>query len=217
MDDKVISRPQEPAGPDSERIEELDQLKKAVTEHGVRILVGISIGLLIAGSVSFYRINKRSKMETASKLLGAAKSAQDLEAVISRYPESPSAPLALLKIAKLYYNNESFDVAIQKYSEFKEKYPEHQMVLSADMGIAHCNEAKGFTERALWAYTSFLNEHPRHFLASQAILGKARCLELLGRPGEAKEIYEEFIARTPESEWAPLVEEKLAEVKDVKP
>lgn len=193
--------------------DEFKEIKQLAAEHGPRILVGICIGLLIVGGFSFYKTNKANKLQQASSLLTNAKSANDLQAVLTQYPNTPSAQLALLSLAKVYYNSGNYDMAMTRYSEFMSTYPNHPLSLICQMGTISCIEAKGMTEKALWDYTAFINEHSDSFLCSQAILSKARCLNLLGKKEEAKEVYEEFIAANPESEWNSIVEDLLAEVK----
>lgn len=193
--------------------DELSELKNTLAEHGVRILTGVCVGLLIIGGASFYKMNKQSKVEKSSKMLSSARSLQDLQSLVAQYPSSPSAPLAMLKIAKVHYNTGNLDIAMNTYNDFMQKYPSHLLYLSAEMGKINCTEAKGEAQQALSAYNTFASEHPRHFLASQAVLGKARCLTALGRNQDAKDVYEEFIALNPNSEWLPLFEEKLSEIK----
>ncbi len=192
-------------------ISELEELKNKLIEHGTRILVGVCIGLLIVGGVSFYKTNKQQKLADSSRILSTARSLAELESLTSQYAGTPAAPLALLKIAKMHYNNENLDMAKNLYLEFQQNYPEHPLYLAAGMGEIHCIEATGEAEQALQGYRAFANENPDHYLASQAIFGQGRCLINLGRKQEAKELYEEFIGKNPESEWLPMLEEKLAE------
>lgn len=193
-------------------IDEIAKLKDLVTEHGVRILTGVCIGLIIVGAISFYRTNQQTKLVNSSLQLSSARSLQDLESLVSQYPSTPSAPLALLKMAKIHYSNESLDMAISTYDEFQTKYSEHPLFLAAELGKAHCIEGKGELDQALTIYSDFISANSDHYLGSQAVLGKARCLVGLDRKQEAKEAYEDFIVKNAESQWLPMVEEKLAEI-----
>jgi predicted negative regulator of RcsB-dependent stress response len=195
-------------------INELEELKNMVIAHGTRILVGVCVGLLIVGGVSLFKTNKQQKLVDSSRILSTARSMAELESLTTKYAETPAAPLALLKIAKMHYNDENLDMAKNLYLDFQEKYPEHPLYLAAGMGELHCTEATGETEQALHGYTAFANENPDNYLTSQAVFGQGRCLVSLGRNQEAKELYEEFMGKNPESEWLPMLEEKLAEATD---
>lgn len=192
--------------------DELQQVLRFLRIHGSRVITGVCVGLIIVAGMNAFRTHKQNKLRESSQRLLAAQSSQELETLMSQYPDTPSAPLALLKLAKTHYNSENYDIALNKYAEFKETYPDHSMFLSAELGSIHCMEAKGLYDKALEGFTAFMTAHPDHFLVPQALLGTARCFKNLGRKAEAKEVYEEYIAKNPKSEWTPLIEDMLEDL-----
>lgn len=191
---------------------ELHELREFLQGYGKPIVVGICIILVVLISMILYRKHVSTEIQQASLILTEARTAQDLDTLVARYPSSPAAPLAIMKLAKVYFDSGNYDMALNKYVELKLKFPNHQMVTAAELGRIHCLEARGQLEEAITLFTDFSSEHPSHFLTPQAILGQGRCLEQIGRYREAKVLYENFIAAYPESGWSLRARELLASV-----
>jgi predicted negative regulator of RcsB-dependent stress response len=189
--------------------DELQQLRHLWASHGTPILVAVALALLAVSAAMLYRNHARRSVQDASHALASARTAQDLEDLITRRPSATLAPLALMKLAKAYFDAGNYDLALSKYGELRTKYPGHSLALLAEMGRISCLEAKGQTEEASKAYRDFAQKHPDNFLTPEAILGEGRCLEALGRLGEARTLYEDFIAAKPDSGWKPRAEELL--------
>ena len=197
--------------------DEWQLLKDAILSNGTRIALGIGAVLIMIIAVSVYRGRISGRLEEASTRLTNARSLDDLEVLVEDYPSTPTAPLALLKLAKGYFNSGNYDTALSKYSDFQRIYAKHSMIEIAELGKIHCMEAKGLTEEAITAFASFAAAHPDHYLTPQATLGQGRCLEQIGRLEEAKKIYESFIDEHPESEWLSKAEDILKRLeKDIK-
>lgn len=192
--------------------DEFQELKDVLRKQGKPIAVGLCIALAVTMSVVLYRNRTRAKVQQASHMLSSARTVQDLEAITMQHPSSAVAPLAMIKLAKAYYNAGKYDMALDKYIEFKLKFPDHQMAAAAELGRIHCLEAGGRLGEAYEAFTAFWADHPDDFLTSQAVFGRARCLEQLGRYREAKELYEGFIEAHPKSGWTSRAEELLGSV-----
>ena len=151
-----------------------------------QIVVAACAGLAAAGGIRLYNWHVRAARARASEVFYSARSVADLETVVGRYGSSPVAPLALLKLAKWHYNAGNYEIALQKYSEFKRKYPRHPLVEIAEAGRAHSLEAAGFVSEAQSAFAAFASNHADHALAPGAILGQIRCLASLGQHEEAR-------------------------------
>lgn len=192
--------------------DEFRDLKDILRKHVNQIAVGLCIALAVTVSVVLYRSRARAKVQQASHMLSSAHTIQDLEAITMQYPSSAVAPLAMMQLAKVYYNAGKYDMALDKYIEFGLKFPDHQMAAAAELGRIHCLEARGRLGEAYEGFTAFLADHPDDFLTFQAVFGRARCLEQLGRYTEAKELYEGFIEAHPESSWTSRAEELLGSV-----
>jgi len=191
---------------------EFPQLVELLRKYWMPAATGVCVVAAIAVSTVLYRSHAQKKQREASAMLLSARTVRDLETVMDRHPSAPTAPLALLKLSKMYFNAGNYDMALNKYTEFKIRFPDNHLAGAAELGRIYCLEAMGQLEDALAAFTAFAEERPDHFMVSQGIFGRARCLEQMGRRKEAKAIYEDFIAARSDSVWVPIAEELLASV-----
>ncbi len=192
--------------------DELQDLVDFLRTHGISIVVGLLVAVAVISAVSLNRTHKAKTLQEAGQTMFSAKSLKDLEFVIEKYPSTPYAPLAFMKLAKEQFNIGNYDLAMQKYAEFRTRFPKHELADAADLGKAFCLEARGQPQDALGAFKAFVDGHAGHYLAPQAILGQARCLEELGRDSEARTICEDFIANHKEGAWNDKAEEILAAI-----
>jgi predicted negative regulator of RcsB-dependent stress response len=188
---------------------ETHQLLGLFREHGQPVLIGLGLALAIIFGFGAYKNYKKSVTLRASQMLMAARSTEQLQQIANMYSSTPSAPIALLALAGQYFDAGQFDLAQFTYAQFEQKYPEHPMKLSAELGRAHCLEGSGQPEQALTAFEAFAATHTNHFLTPMAELSRARCLTQLGRFEDARAAYEGFIVAHPESGWASLAESAL--------
>lgn len=64
--------------------------------------------------------------------------------------------------AKAAYNDGLYEIAIQKLSEYKSKYPYSNYAVEADLLIANCHFELGNFEEAAISYKHFIRLHPNH-------------------------------------------------------
>jgi len=178
-------------------------------EHVQPVLIGLGIALAILLAYGAYKNYKQSTSMRASQMLLSARSPEQLQQVISQYPSTPSAPIAMLTLASEYFQSGQYDLAQFTYAQFQQKFPKHPMAAAADIGKAQCSEASGQLDQALTAFEAFALSHPGHFLYASAIFGKGRCLTQMGRYTEAKAVYEDYIAANPNSGWSPLADSAM--------
>lgn len=188
---------------------ELEQLKNYARTYGRTVMLSLSILLVGVIGIRLYRARKQSAVREASALLTTARSVQELEALVSEYKSAPSATLAKLRLAKSYFDAVNYDLALETYRDIKEQDSAHPLAAAADLGIAHCLEAKGQPQEALREFEEFLENSPDHFLAAQAVFGKARCLDQVYRTADARAVIEDFIVASPDSRWLAPAEELL--------
>ncbi|NQT92331.1 MAG: tetratricopeptide repeat protein [Lentisphaerae bacterium] len=189
--------------------EELEQLLLWLRKRGTPLAAGALIVLALVAAVLYARRRSESGEKEALVMLSSSRNIQEFESIATEYPDSPAAPLALLRAAKGHYDVGSYAMAIQKYSDFLETYADHVMAAAAELGKIHCTEAMGQTEKALLDFIAFANERPNNFLNSQAVLGQGRCLEQLRRYEEARTLYEDFLAEHADGPWTLVAEERL--------
>lgn len=174
------------------------------------ITVGVAAVVILA--VFLYRANKAGNEGKASRMFGEARNVQALQAIMNQYPSTSAAKQALLLMAKAQYDNGDYIAAQASYKDFLAKYPSHPMTSIAELGLIHCTEASGQTEKALEEYTRFATTKPNDFLANTAIFGKARCLQTLKQYDKARAVYEDFLAAHPKSDWKNDIEEALKQL-----
>ncbi|MGQ9662443.1 MAG: YfgM family protein [Kiritimatiellia bacterium] len=193
---------------------DVERVKSVLREYGVPFGVAAVIVLGLSWGWSGYRSHARRVVEEAAVKLTEARTAQELESIVADYPKTPSAPLALLRLAKLNYSLGAYEAAAAKYAEFGQKYQDHELVAGAQLGRIQCLEAQGHVQEALEGFERFIKTHQGHFLVPQAQLAQARCLEALGRIEEAKVIYSTMAAERAGSGWAKRAEEMLKTIEE---
>ena len=192
--------------------DELQSLRQFVRQHGRTLTIGLCVAVVAVAVPTAYRSHRNARNRQASLMLSSGDKIQDLEALVEKYPSVPAVALAMLKLAKAYYDNGDYEASLTKYAEFEEEFPDHPMRAAAELGKVHCMEGQRQMEKALLGFISFAEKHPGHFLTPQASFGQGRCLEQMGRLTEAKAVYEDFIAGEANSAWIPRAEELLESV-----
>ena len=191
---------------------EVESLKEFGRQHATKIAIAVVVLALIIAVPSFLRAHRQAAQREASKLLNTWNDLGQLEEIVDRFGSSPTAPLALLQLAKALYDNGNFPLAEEKYNEFIISYGDHRFAPAAELGIAHCAEAQGQIQRAIYAFTSFATQYPDHFLKTQALFGQGRCHEYLNQLDEARIAYETIVASDPEGIWISRAEGALDRV-----
>jgi predicted negative regulator of RcsB-dependent stress response len=195
-------------------IPELEAVKAFWRERGTHItIVAAVIAVAVFGS-NMVRSHKRRSIADASAQLAASRSTQDLEAIVADYGSTPSAPLALLQLAKASYDMGNFNGAMMHYESFVDSYAGHELASVAEVGLIHCREARGELQAAASEFKAFAEANSDDFLAPTAQLGQARCVEQLGRFDDARIIYENMVADLGDSMWSDLAAEQLETLED---
>lgn len=195
--------------------DEIESLKTWASKYGSQAL---TVGLLVLIALTTIRVvSERSKRhnQEATIRMASARSISDFEAVLNDFGKTKAAPIALLSIAKLNFDNGNYELANAKYDQFIATWPKHALITTAQLGRIFCIEARGDNDalqEASTAFAAFAAEHLGHYLAPQALFGHARCLEQLGQLDDARMIYEDFIASNPENSWSVRAEELLGAV-----
>ena len=200
------------AEPETLQADEFEHIKEIASRHGTSIAIGLAVILIAVLAGIFTRNRAAATKRDALRLLSSARTVADLETIADRYSATPTAPLALLRLAKVHYDTGNFGLALQKYDSFASQYSDHPFAAAAELGKMHCLEAQGRYQEALQQFQDFVAREPEHFLMPQAVFGEARCLEGLWRLDDARILYETFIASHPESPWLDRVEDILASV-----
>ncbi len=195
--------------PVDDGIPELEQLKAFWRDHGTHVTIVAAVIAVAVFGTNMYRSRQQRSIADASAQLAAARTAQDLEAVVADYGSTPSAPLALLQLGKAAYDMGNYSGAMPHYQGFMDRYSDHELASVAELGVIHCREAGGDIQGAEAAFKAFADARPDHFMAPTARLGQARCMEQLGRFDDARIIYEDMVAARSDSVWGDRAAEQL--------
>jgi TolA-binding protein len=211
---------------DNETAPQHDDLQKKheMEKHEVTEVVGflkrygklIGIGVLAAAvtviaSMGFANY-KASQLTKAEQALMTAKTPQQLEEVVTKYSSTPSAPAALLDLAKTLFNMGDYAQARVQYERFLKKYSKHDMRPTAEIGLIYCTEADGDFNGAAVQFADFAKKHSSNYLYPTAILSVARCMEQAGRKDDARVVLEDFLTQNAGSAWAGAAESALKEL-----
>ena len=140
----------------------------------------------------FY-INRRNG--TAAEMLGGAKSQQDYEAVIARYPATPSGASAYLLLAQKQRDEKKFAEANATLQKFVENYPEHDLVPTARMAMAANLEAMGKDDEALAIYQQVATKYSNTYDGPLALISQVPLLKAKNRTDEARRVCEEMMTK----------------------
>jgi TolA-binding protein len=184
--------------------DELAEVKAVMDKYGKNALTVLLIVMISVAGFHFYTARKKSHAAEATIKLNTAQSIPDLEAIVANYGDTQPAQMAMIALAKQYYETSDYEAALNEYDKFIAQYPESRLVEIAKLGRVFCIETRGSDaalEESAQAYAAFVKDLPKSFLVPQALFGQARCLSRLNRKDEARIIYEDFITNNPDSAW----------------
>ncbi|MBT3193591.1 MAG: tetratricopeptide repeat protein [Verrucomicrobia bacterium] len=201
--------------PHSDRHDELAEVKRLIETYGKPVVTVLLVFMIAVAGFQLYTSRKQSHAEEAARQLAAATSIPDYEGILDRFGNTDTAPAALLAVAKLYFDNGNYEMALTKYDAFIETYAEDGMVSTAELGRIFCIEARNIgsaLQEAAEAYAAFATKYPDSFLMPEAVFGEARCFEQLGAFEEARVLYEDFIADHAENPSRYRAEDLLEQI-----
>jgi len=189
--------------------DELQQARDLLRRHGPTLGTALIVAAIVLGGTTWIKRNRAQATQRAAMMLTSARTIQDLEGLMGKYPRSDVAPLAALRLGKMHFDGGAYDLALIQYATFLRDHGDHPQAIAAELGRIHCLEAQGRFQEALEGLKRFVMTHPGHFRLPQALLGLARCEEQLGNLEKAKVLYEDFIAGESNGEWKPVFESLL--------
>jgi TolA-binding protein len=178
-------------------------------------IIGALIVLLLA-VIGFtgYRFYSDRQAAAASALLASAKSAQEYQQVITRYPNTPASADAYLLLAEAERGEKRFAEANATLQAFITKNPNHEFVSTARMAMAANLESMGKSDEALSMYQQIASTYPNSFNAPLALLSQVYILKAKNRTEEARRICEAILTQHRTSFWAG---EAMQELRLLKP
>ncbi|MFZ2279491.1 MAG: tetratricopeptide repeat protein [Prosthecobacter sp.] len=168
-------------------------------EDNARKLVWLFI-IAVVAIIAFGVIKHQNtlKANEAAEAFTGAKTVEDCDLVISRYPGSNAAANALLLKADLLWDQNKKSSAVEALREFTTKDASNPLAVFALLGLASKLDAMGETKEAQAIFERITNE----FASSEAApLAQVRLGDLLwaqGKTDEAKKAYEELAVKFPD-------------------
>lgn len=191
---------------------EVKQVLNFLTRYGKLIAAGAIAAIVVVLVSRGMAANKATKIAKAEQMLISAQTPQQLEDLVNDYHSTPTAPVALLKMAKTLFNQGETAQARAQYERFLDDYKNSDQRPLAMFGLAHCTEAEGRYDDAVNELKTFLEESPEHYLKSPAVLALARCQEEAGHIDAARITLEDFLAENAGSQWSGPAEISLQQL-----
>src|SRR6266436_10451091 len=167
-----------------------------------QITAALIIVLLAVMAFTGYRFYSDRRAAAASALLASARSAQEYQQVIDRYPSTLAAANAYLLLAEAQRNEKKFAEANKTLETFVAKYPQHEFVSTAKMAMAANLESMGKADEALVMYQQIASTYPNGFNAPMALLSQVYILKAKNRNDDARRICETVLTQYRTSFWA---------------
>ncbi len=191
--------------------EELEELSAWWKKNGNLVSTVVLVVALAVLGKNLWQRHAKDVASKASIAFAQARSVEDLEAAAKSYPSSAEAPVALLRIAGDHYRTGKYDLAAEKYNDFLKKFSRHALAPTAELGLAHVQEAKGEFAAAQAAFDKFAeSDAVPAYLQNLALLGKARCLALQGQKDAARTILDRMMADKAGTVWANHADELVS-------
>jgi TolA-binding protein len=168
----------------------------------VEIAAVILIALLAIVGFGVYRFYSDRHNSAASALLGSARSTEDYQQVIARYPDTPAGADAYLLLAQAQREEKKFADANATLEVFIAKNPDHEFVATARMAMAANLESLGKTDEALSMYQKIAATYPKNFNAPLALFSQVHMLKMKNQTEEARRVCEKILTDYRESFWA---------------
>ena len=185
-----------------------ERFKKQITAALIIVLIAV---IAFTG----YRFYSDRRVAAASALLASARSAQEYQHVIDRYPTTPAAADAYLLLAEAQRNEKKFAEANTTLQAFIAKYPQHELVSTARMAMAANLESMGKADEALTIYQQVASDYPKGFNAPMALLSQVYILKAKNRNDDARRICETVLTQYRTSFWAGEAMQQLRMLKPI--
>ncbi len=180
-------------------------------EDNFRKLVWLFVIAVIAIiAYGFIKHQNTLKANEAAEAFTAAKTVEDCDLVISRYPGSNAAANALLLKADLLWSQNKKSSAVDALKEFGTKHASHPLAVQTLLGLGTKLDAMGDRKEAQAIFERITNE----FASSEAApLAQVRLGDLLwadGKQDDAKKAYEDLAVKFPDhAEFQAISQERL--------
>jgi predicted negative regulator of RcsB-dependent stress response len=159
------------------------------------IAAALVIAILAMIGYAGYRFYANQQDAKAAELLGGAKTVQEYQEVIARYPSTPAGASAYLLLAEKQRNEKKFAEANTTLQAFIDKNPEHEFAPTAQLMMAGNLEAMGKNDEALAIYQQVAAKYPNSYSAPLAMISEVPLLKAKNRIEDARRVCEEILTK----------------------
>ena len=180
-------------------------------EDNSRKLVWLFIIVVVAlCAFAFIHRQNALKADEAAEAFTGAKTVEDCDLVISRYPGTNAAANALLLKAHLLWDQNKKSSAVEVLKEFTTKDASHPLAVFALLGLGSKLDAMGESKEAQAVFERILNEFPSSEAAPLAQVRLGDLLWAQSKTDDAKKAYEDLAVKFPDvPEFQTLSQNRL--------
>jgi len=158
--------------------------------HFKKIVLFLLLVVLAVVAWGAMRYLHNQKEREAGQLFTAAKSVEDFDIVVQRFPDTAAAGNALLLKAQALATEGKKESAIEVLQEFLSKHSGHELTPTAKLALATQQAAIGKKEEARAGLEALMKESPNSEIAPAVQLQLGDLLWAEGKVDEAKALYE---------------------------
>lgn len=171
---------------------------EAFLEKNFRKIILLAVVVVAVASVVFMiRYKSRQTANAAAEQVSAAKTVEDCDLVVQKYPGSTAAGNAMLLKADLLWKANKKDSAVGVLKDFTKSFSKHPFHLSGLMGLASKLEAIGEKSEAKAIYERVTSEYAKSEFAPLAQVRLGDLLWSDGKEEEAKKLFESLPSKYP--------------------
>lgn len=162
-------------------------------------------------------VSNENFSELDRQIVNLSSKLDDITVAVKQNPSAEAAPAMLpseiFNEAKSHLNKQSYDLAIDGFTLYIEKYPDGENIQQAYIYLGDAYSAQEQSKPAAIAYATVLQKFPESKLIPTARLKYARSIIPLGKKEEAKRYLQSVVQDFGNSPEARLAKEELAKLK----
>ena len=181
-------------------------------KHFRQIAIAFGVLVVLAAAYGAFRYHNLQEAEAAAVLATQAKTVDDCDIVVQKYPGTAAAGDATLTKAKLLWDQNKKDTSVATLRDFVAKYPDHPFHAQGLISLGSRLEAQGGAAQlaeAKKAYETVVADPGKSGLGGFAQLRLADMLWNEGKQDEAKKAYEALPPKLTGSPFFDMNEERL--------
>jgi predicted negative regulator of RcsB-dependent stress response len=195
----------------------VDEPSSWLEENQKFIFASIALILLISIAGVWWWQGRQAKESQAASLLLKATDTVSWQQIADEYAGTPSAPLALMRLAGEAREKSDWEQALGFLDRFIREYPRHSFFPAVQLSRAQVLEAAGKQDEAFAAYEKIHQAKPSHLYSGAAVLGLARIHQSKGNPTAARNLLSDFLASERASVFATEASQALKALPGTEP